>query len=691
MPNRRDDVFQFDLSGLFGDPEIHTPVILSFPDGKEEAIVFPPDEASLFRDESRQALEERLISEAKKSHVVFQGAWELIDPIRVKKHAQQWKRKIKTLSQWISVLLAYHLVRIYLHVAKKNGNEAFFAGSPHIRLVKNEYGQPTINITPSALKRALNHLEKRTRKLLLEPGILEEMAEWLEGNLAAWAIMDLIEIKGGEEAVFSLGDEDFDKALKDCYEKRIESGSYDYLFHIYTQDLAKNILEALDLPNATLEDLESILGLKPSLEVEEYQLPARPFPKGGLLSVPSPPHYHALREALATADFHEQDGKDWPTAKLDKGGARGTAELRPVAVDENPLMPPEEVEALQREMWRQRDELSDLDADVLDALSAIWIQQAKSPESAAVCNVDKLLEMRGLKPKLGGQGRRGGFRPEQRAEIIKALSHIQNIWVNMAEIDVYEDTASGRRKRTRQAIQSRVFVITDRMGQLKLDGNMDVRAFIFRPGAVFARYLMGPGRQVALLSAKALQFDPERQQWEKRLARYLSWQWRARAQHGNFLQPYRVSTLLEAVKVEANSRYGGRLRERLEKALDSLHREGIIGAWQYEGWEEPDAENRRWFRHWLDAKVLIEPPDAILSHYRKLGDTTEQANSGPVADMLGEKLREARRRRGLTLAQAAEELGISPSHLSLLERGRRGKKLDPALSKRLQQWLASVP
>jgi hypothetical protein len=40
---------------------------------------------------------------------------------------------------------------------------------------------------------------------------------------------------------------------------------------------------------------------------------------------------------------------------------------------------------------------------------------------------------------------------------------------------------------------------------------MDVERFIFRPGKVFAHFLFGPGRQTALLSAKALHYDPYRQ------------------------------------------------------------------------------------------------------------------------------------------------------------------------------------
>ena len=112
--------------------------------------------------------------------------------------------------------------------------------------------------------------------------------------------------------------------------------------------------------------------------------------------------------------------------------------------------------------------------------------------------------------------------------MLRALTHIQNLWLSMTEVEVYTG-ASPRARRRRpetQALQSRVFVITDLLGQLRLDGWLDVEKFIFRPGKVFAHFLHGPGRQTALLSARALAYDPYRQVWEKRLLRYLSWQWR---------------------------------------------------------------------------------------------------------------------------------------------------------------------
>ena len=68
-------------------------------------------------------------------------------------------------------------------------------------------------------------------------------------------------------------------------------------------------------------------------------------------------------------------------------------------------------DAWAQRMWQQRAELSDLDADALDILSALWLYQARTPQDDAVADVDeRLLAMRELQPKRGGQGQAAWLR-----------------------------------------------------------------------------------------------------------------------------------------------------------------------------------------------------------------------------------------------------------------------------------------
>jgi DNA-binding XRE family transcriptional regulator len=238
-------------------------------------------------------------------------------------------------------------------------------------------------------------------------------------------------------------------------------------------------------------------------------------------------------------------------------------------------------------------------------------------------------------------------------------------------------------------VQSRVFTITDLLGRTRPDGFMDVERFIFRPGKVFAHFLFGPGRQTALLSAKALHYDPYRQTWEKRLVRYLSYQWRCKAHAGDALQPFRVVTLLDAVGVHVNERKPSETRTRLEKALDALLKDSVIAAWQYDRWDEGLVRQRGWAQHWLQATILIEPPEIIRETYQRLARyETFVQRSLPSPKTLGDLLKGRRQELGLSQLQAAEQIGISPSYLNRLEQGNRGRKITAALQHKLDAWLA---
>jgi len=406
-----------------------------------------------------------------------------------------------------------------------------------------------------------------------------------------------------------------------------------------------------------------------------------PLPLETYLYVLSAAHYQAVREVLAYGAFAQVEGSPWPTARLAKGHARGHAQLRPVVTDQQPFLPPEEVERWTQIMARQREELSDLDADTLDALSAIWLYQATDPNDAAVADVDDLLTLRGLVRNPGGQGRRGGYKAHQRMTMWQSLTHIQNLWLTMAALETYDDDdarpGKHRRHPTTRAIQSRAFIITDLMGQLRLDGFVDVEKFIFRPGQVFAHFLAGPGRQTALLSAKALQYDPYRQTWEKRLTRYLSWQWRCEAQSGNYLQPFTVTTLLTAVGYPVNRRRLTWQRERLEKTLDTIQHDHVIAAWQYA--QEHD--------DWPKSTILVEPPEPIRDQYQHLEHhEITQRQLVQASNALGARLKCRRQTLRLSQIQAAEQLGLHQGYYSRLERDHVTPS--PTVRRRLETWCA---
>lgn len=382
---------------------------------------------------------------------------------------------------------------------------------------------------------------------------------------------------------------------------------------------------------------------------------------------------HELRQAFAKREFRKDPDSSWPTAALPKSGGR--AQLKPVEVDDQPLLPPKREIALAKSMLAECKKLSDLDADVLDAVSALYLERAQSPTDDVKASINELLEMRGLEPRLSGQRRRGGFSFRQRAAISNSLTHLEDVWLTFPDFRV--------RAISRDVLQTRCFVVSDRKGQLLTDGSLDIREFIFRPGLIYGEFLFGQWRQTAWLAKKALHYHPVKEVWEKRVARYLSWQWRVRASGRSYFQPIGVKTLLDIVGPSAIPDRPGRIRARLESCLDRLKDDSVIAQWQYHGWPQLFDEARNWKERWASANILVEPPDLIRDAYRRIGKSGVRR----IENGLGSQIRQMRLTRKLSLMRASEELGMHPSTLDSLESGETRPLL--ADLKILNRWLAA--
>ncbi|MDA0704753.1 MAG: hypothetical protein O3A96_16180, partial [Proteobacteria bacterium] len=261
-------------------------------------------------------------------------------------------------------------------------------------------------IRPSSRSRAISPeacltiARRLAENFLNEPAALDKVARWIAVSVSVWAAEDRAE----SESVLA---------------RRLA-----YLVATHADDTAGALVELLMPPHRPAGYLEELLR-SPEAAAGKNALPQIP---PGTLIVLASGHFHDIREALYKNTFQKVEGTPWPTAPLKRNGASGYAQLRPAVMDSEPLLPGNRLQAWVTTMWRQQSELSDLDADGLDALCAIYLSQARAADDAAVADVDEILAMRGLKPKRGGQGRRGGYEPEQRAEMLKALSHIQNLW-----------------------------------------------------------------------------------------------------------------------------------------------------------------------------------------------------------------------------------------------------------------------
>lgn len=395
--------------------------------------------------------------------------------------------------------------------------------------------------------------------------------------------------------------------------------------------------------------------------------------------------YHAMREALALRSFSASEDSPWPTAPIKRGSTQGQAQLFPVEMEINPYREPTEQQELIDRMWKQVADLNDLDADVLDMMSALWIQQARDANDFARVTVKQLLELRGLKPKTGEGGRSSGYRPEQKQQLFQAIQHISSLFLLIYDMEVPRSDGKGR---DRREVRSRAFVITDVMGNRTSGGmSMDIDEFLIRPGVLFGHFLFGPGRQLALLSSKAIQYDRIRQDWEKRLARYFSWVWRNDASNDRPLRTFLVRTLLSAAGKKVDEEHPKRTRDRLERALSQLQRDQVIAEWAWDrDRAKPFHEPRNWQDYWLDWGVRIQMPEFIQQQYQNIGAPSPRATHPPLLRLspsqsanatqntsgeLGPRLFAWRKERSHSQSEMAALLGITQSYYSHLERGTR--------------------
>jgi DNA-binding XRE family transcriptional regulator len=405
--------------------------------------------------------------------------------------------------------------------------------------------------------------------------------------------------------------------------------------------------------------------------------------------------YHNLRSAFATRKFLIPKEERWPVADLSGANKKlhASAQLRPNPKEVEPYLSTDELTLWREKMAKHMSTMDDLTADVFDIISAAWLKRAEHPEAMVTVTADEFLQYRGLQPKTSGTGRRGGYKKMQRQEIAHHIAILASTWVTVFTMDVTQENEKGRWQRTKWRGESRAVVVTSQFGQEQKTGNeLDVYAWRVRPGDVFAKFLFGPGRQTALLSRRAVEYDPYRQKWEKRLTRYLSWQWRIRQNGGTYLEPISVEKLLETVGENVDTKNPVRTKERLEKALDTLQEDGIITSWQYETAKEETVGQPGWWKEWLDWKIIVEPPQNLMEYYAKIPQLSTKALPSAKPNQmldLGESLKKARKDQGLTLMQAAEEIGISPSRLSEIENGKKAT-VSKDTRRKILKWLHEV-
>lgn len=339
--------------------------------------------------------------------------------------------------------------------------------------------------------------------------------------------------------------------------------------------------------------------------------------------------YQETRMACSIKKFSVLEGNRWPMIDLTTPSRKlkAIAELRPDP-EKEPYLTDMQLALWQKRMGEYVMAMDDLTADVMDIISAKWLRKAEQWQDMVAVTADDFLQMRAIQKHKSGTGRLGGYMEEQRREISCHLSILSNTWITVMEMEIIELTNGKKgtyRKRTSWAGRSRAILVDTVKGQMDDLEGFKPYSWDVRPGGVFARFLFGPGRQTALLSQRALEYDPYYQKWEKRLTRYLSYQWRIRQGTKSYFQPFTVETILKGIGETVDTKHPIRTKKRLEKAWNRLRKDGIIGSWRYEtGIDESIVGKKGWWKAWLEWKVIIEPPKEIIEQYAKIKNPEEK-------------------------------------------------------------------
>ncbi len=305
-----------------------------------------------------------------------------------------------------------------------------------------------------------------------------------------------------------------------------------------------------------------------------------------------------------------------------------------------------------RSLWRQVRALSDLDGDVFLATLAQAMAAPADEKGAVWITGGQILDYRGIQPIMkrdspGGPLRRAGHRHEDLARIAECVQRMTNTWITVRQA-LEERIVSGKRTRKKRrllTLESRLIQVSEVIRQRDLLDILDdstsspsmsalsqtgaersesraestrgettplrqpVRpvgaaqesitiAWRYQMGSWLTPFLEAPNQHIAWLVQQALRYDPYRELFEKRLARYLIFNLRIPAVNGNAVMTTTVGALIEELSLPISEDHPDRSKQRFEQALETLRQDRQIDAWRYLP-DNPPLPARRWASTWL--------------------------------------------------------------------------------------------
>lgn len=423
--------------------------------------------------------------------------------------------------------------------------------------------------------------------------------------------------------------------------------------------------------------------------------------------------FHKLRDTISKNEFEIKN--DFPTALINEKTVKATAQLRSEG-NSLALLSTEEIDQWKNLTAQAITSMDDLTADIFDIISILWMKQAEHKDQMINFHTDDALNLRQVQGRKDINGYQSGYRKKERDEIMKRLAALTTIWIRIERDNLKFVDADSEEIDELEQVQFNPLFILDSVTVAYRDSvPIGIYECKIRPGELIGNFLYGSKRSSGVLALKTLQYNPVKQKYHKRLARFLSWQWRIRQKGADYFRPYTIGGekgLLGVMGIQENTRYGSRIKDQFESILDTLQVDGIIQEWNYldNSYEELIGSDKPWFQLWLQDKVQIVPPKDITLQIRDnlslgLGEQQHIQEQMNFADMLKniaemeiassvaeeldltpENMKQVRKKRGKKLAEVANEIGISHTTLSRYE---NGKIATPTLENtiKMKKWL----
>lgn len=431
--------------------------------------------------------------------------------------------------------------------------------------------------------------------------------------------------------------------------------------------------------------------------IEKYYLKNE---NGKYIELYSTPIYRKLVEAISTKDFNGGNVLDglWPEKVLsDEQGISHIARIMPPEA----ILPSLTSDQLQK--WKATVSgymlsMNDETADVLDIITSAWLEKAVTSDSMYTIDADSIMRARGIKTRKNSADKRiSTFKLEDRQKIANHIHILSNTWINVVEYKI--PVADSKKKPLKLVGQSPAIMIDMKFG-IENPSNGKLKEFIwrFKPGSVFADYLISNGHSTLLQSQKALSYNYYTQKEEKRLTRFLAWEWGTVP--GDTTRRYKVATLLELIHRDIDKKHPNVTLQRIESALDQLQTDSVIKKWCYEK-DEDYSNSNYWLNHWLENYVVIEAPDSYIVEieskfgisqkqdqlYKLLAKPAEDANIDeanlPDNIKFARRFKKKRESSGSSIRDIAKILDISKSTVLRIEQGKISGKLQP----KLDEWM----